>query len=77
MDKKKLDRWIHKIVTTEPEEISCSECFDRISEYVDDELDGKTMNASMREVRHHIHMCQVCHEEYELIHDLAKETRRS
>jgi predicted anti-sigma-YlaC factor YlaD len=77
MDKKKLDHWINKIVTTEPEEISCSECFDRISEYVDDELDGKTMIASMRQVRHHINMCQVCREEYELIHDLAKETRRS
>jgi hypothetical protein len=71
MNEKQFDQWIRKIITTEEEEISCSDCFDRISEYVDAEIAGKKMDQALAQVQHHLKQCQVCHEEYTLVHELA------
>ncbi len=68
-----LERWLRQIYTTEEEELSCSDCFDLISEYVDRELDHATLDAQMQRVRQHLGQCRVCQEEYEVLHDLASQ----
>ncbi len=71
MKNRNLEHWLGQIYATEAEEISCSDCFDWISEYVDQELAHSPLDARMQRVRQHLGQCRVCREEYELLHELA------
>lgn len=67
-----IDRWIEQISKTQAREISCSECLDLISEYVDAELAGPEGPAPrLTPVAQHLGQCKVCREEYEVLHDLV------
>ncbi len=70
-----LERWLEQIYATEAEEISCSDCFDLISEYVERELMHSALDARMQGVRQHVGQCRVCREEYEILHELAAQER--
>lgn len=72
MDKKKFQNWLLKILETQDEEISCSQCFDLISQYVDLENDGKAGGAEWEPVRNHLSQCLACREEYETLRDLTR-----
>jgi predicted anti-sigma-YlaC factor YlaD len=63
---------IRKIAQTQDEEISCSECLDLVSRYVDLELAGENAGQEMPQVKLHLDQCQVCQEEYELLRELAR-----
>jgi hypothetical protein len=66
-----LRKWLEQVQETLPEEISCSECFDLISTYVDLEMDEEPAQQRLPLVHQHLKQCQVCRDEYELLHDLA------
>ncbi len=68
-----LESWLGRIYATEAEEISCSDCFDWISEYVDRELMHSPLDPRMQRVRQHLGQCRVCHEEYDMLHELASQ----
>ncbi len=67
----KLERWVRLIAETQPDEISCSECLDRISGYVEAEQAGVTPSTQMTQVSQHLVQCQVCREEYEVLSELV------
>ncbi len=69
----KLDRWVQQISQTQDEELSCSDCLDRIDQYVEAELVGAPLNAQMEQVKQHLYQCQVCREEYQILSDLVHE----
>ena len=71
MDEMKFERWIKKIHATEDEEISCSECFDLVSDYVDAELDGAEPGGVLKRVKQHLDQCKACQDEYEMLRDLV------
>ncbi len=60
------------ISNTRDEELSCTECFDLISRYVDLEAVGGDVARAMPSLAQHLHQCGVCHEEYEVLRDLAR-----
>jgi len=68
----KLSRWLKQVSDTQDEEIDCSECLDRISQYVDLELATGRAAQVMPVVEHHLHQCTVCQEEYEILSGLAR-----
>ncbi len=68
-----LERWLEQIYATEADEISCSDCFDLISEYVDRELEHAALDAQMQRVHQHLAQCRVCQEEYQVLRELAAE----
>jgi hypothetical protein len=68
----KLDTWINKILATEDEEISCSQCFDLLAGYVDAEMMRRPILEDNLKVKQHIYQCQVCQEEYEILRHLAQ-----
>ena len=70
MKKGRFERWLQKIDRTEDEEISCSECFDLVSHFVEVELTGQDAAAQMPQLKHHLDQCAACHEEYETLRDL-------
>jgi hypothetical protein len=72
MKSTKLSRWLKLIQMTQPEEISCSECFEHVSTFVELEVTGEEAPRLMPQLKQHIDQCQVCREEYELLRDLAQ-----
>lgn len=69
--KPSLDDWVAQILATQEHEISCSDCFDSLSEYVDRELAHKDPDEHMQQLAQHLGQCRVCHEEYEMLRALV------
>lgn len=72
MKSNRFESWMQKIYTTQEEEISCSECFDLVSGYVELELSGGDPAGKMPQVIQHLHQCSACREEYETLRDLRR-----
>ena len=72
MKKDRFERWLRNIHQTQEKEISCSECFDSISHYVEIELSGEDPALRMPQVEQHLNQCTACREEYEILRDLAR-----
>ena len=65
-------RVLQGLADTEDAEISCSECFDLVSQYVDLEVAGQAGAATFPRLRQHLRQCGVCREEYEVLRDLVR-----
>jgi hypothetical protein len=72
MEKDKFERWLQNIDKTEDKEISCSECFDLVSHFVELELSGTNPVAEMPQLKQHLEQCSACREEYETLRDLSQ-----
>jgi len=68
----RFERWLQNIAKTQDKEISCSECFDLVSHFVEVELSGQDAAAKMPQLRQHLDQCAACREEYETLRDLAR-----
>jgi len=68
----RLEHLLQNIHHTREEEISCSDCFDSISSFVDMEASGENAAASMWQVRQHLDQCPACRTEYETLRDLRR-----
>jgi hypothetical protein len=68
----RFERWLQNIQNTQDEEISCSECFDLVSHYVEVELAGDDAVAKMPQLKQHLDQCPACREEYETLRDLRQ-----
>jgi hypothetical protein len=64
--------WIRRMLETQEEEISCTRCLDLVSQYVDLELAGREPETILPQLKHHLDQCQVCREEHQILHDLAR-----
>jgi hypothetical protein len=51
-------------------DIGCDECFERLDEYVELELQGQDADARIPGMREHLAGCPACHEEHESLHAL-------
>ncbi|HEV8615938.1 MAG TPA: hypothetical protein VGU22_10650 [Methylomirabilota bacterium] len=72
MEQPAVRRLLQSIAETEDEEISCTECFDLVSQYVDLEVGGTAGDDTLPRLRQHLHECGVCREEYEVLRDLVQ-----
>ena len=72
MKKDRFERWLQNIHNTQDEEISCSECFDSVSHFVEVELAGEDAVSKMPQVKQHLDQCAACREEYETLRDLQQ-----
>ena len=70
MKRDRFERWLKNIYETRDEEISCTECFDRVSGFVDLEISGKNAATQLPQVKQHLNQCRACREEYEALRDL-------
>ncbi len=69
-----LERWLGQIYATEEEELSCSDCFDLVSEYVEGELAHTALDEQMRQIRQHLGQCRVCREEYQVLREIVAQS---
>jgi hypothetical protein len=72
MKSDRLERWLQNIDTTKDEEISCSECFDLVSHFVEVELSGENAVAKMPQLKQHLDQCAACRQEYETLRDIGR-----
>lgn len=72
MDRKRFENWLRNIYETREEEISCSECFNLVSRFVELEIAGQDAAAQMPEVKQHLDQCRACRDEYETLRDLRR-----
>lgn len=72
MKSDRFERWLQSIYNTQDEEISCSECFDLVSHFVDVELSGADAVAKLPQVKQHLNQCPACQQEYETLRDLQR-----
>ena len=72
MKSNRVERWLQNIYDTQDEEISCSECFDWVSHFVEIELSGENPAAKMPQLKQHLDQCSACRQEYESLRDLAQ-----
>lgn len=71
MKKPSLEGWVAQLLATQEHEISCSDCFDSLSEYVDRELEQTEPDERMQQLAQHLGQCRVCREEYEMLRALV------
>ena len=71
MQRKRFENWLKNIYATQDEEISCSECFDLISRFVELETTGRDAAAELPLVKQHLGQCGACRGEYETLRDLV------
>src|SRR5512135_3674773 len=71
MDEQRFNLWVKRILETEQDEISCSECFDLISSFVDQENSGNQTDQIAVRVVAHLKQCQACSDEYEMLRELT------
>ncbi len=51
MKGKRFENWLQNIYNTQDEEISCSECYNLVSRFVDLELSGESAVAKLQQVK--------------------------
>jgi hypothetical protein len=67
----KDDSTIKRLLGPAQEEILCDECFERLDEYVELELQGKPADAEIPGMRPHLEGCPACREEYGSLRELV------
>ena len=72
MKPKRFDVWLRNISETQEEEISCTECFDLVSRFVELEMAVGAVGTELPEVKQHLNQCRACRDEYEMLRDLAR-----
>ena len=53
-------------------DIGCDECFERLDEYVDLELQGEPADERIPGLRAHLEGCPACHEDYDSLRALVE-----
>jgi len=66
-----FSKLLQHVHDTQETEISCSDCLDQVSQYVDLELANGDAIGQLPLVKQHLDQCLVCSEEYQLLHQLA------
>jgi hypothetical protein len=66
------DNTIKRLLGPAEPELQCDECFEKIDQYVDLELQGADADQHIPGMRPHLEGCPACHEEYESLRDLVQ-----
>ena len=66
-----MDDSVKRLLGPEQDELLCDECFDKLDEYVDLELQGEDADERIAGMRPHLDGCPACREEYESLRELA------
>ena len=77
MKRDRFEAWLRNIYETQNVEISCTKCFDLVSDLVEAEISGREVAAEFTHVKQHLDQCRACREEYESLLDLRYLEERS
>lgn len=72
MKRERFEAWLRNIYETQDVEISCTECFNLVSRFVEVEISGGNVVGELPQVKQHLDQCRACREEYEILRDLRR-----
>ena len=72
MRRERFEAWLRNIYETQDVEISCTECFDQVSHFVEIEASGRDVAGELPQIKQHLDQCRACREEYEILRDLRR-----
>ena len=70
MKRERFEAWLRNIYETQDAEMSCTECFDMVSGFVEAEISGREVAAEFSQVKQHLGQCRACRDEYESLLEL-------
>jgi hypothetical protein len=76
MDKRPKDIILKRLLGPANPEVLCDECFDKLDEYVDLELQGAPADERVPGMRAHLEGCPACHEDYASLRALVSKDER-
>ena len=72
MDRRTNDNTLKRLLGPAKPEVLCDECFERLDEYVELELQGERADERIPGLRAHLEGCPACHEDYESLRDFVQ-----
>jgi uncharacterized protein with PIN domain len=67
LSRSRLERLLRWIAATRERELNCEECLERMAEFAESELVGRTLPEGLEAVEQHLTVCDECREEYEVL----------
>jgi hypothetical protein len=77
MDKRMDENTVKRLLGPAEPELLCDECFEKLDEYVDLELDGAPADDRIPGMRAHLEGCPACQEDYDSLRELVRGDERS
>ena len=74
MDKRVDDDTLTRLLGPSEPELLCDECFERLDEYVELELEGGHADEGIPGMRAHLEGCPACREDYESLRELVQQS---
>jgi predicted anti-sigma-YlaC factor YlaD len=72
MDKHTNDNALKRLLGPAEPELLCDECFEKLDEYVELELQGAEADDRIPGMRAHLEGCPACREDYDSLADLLR-----
>jgi hypothetical protein len=72
MDKRTPDDTLKRLLGPAEPELLCDECFEKIDEYVELELQGAEADDRIPGMRAHLEGCPACREDYDSLRELVQ-----
>jgi hypothetical protein len=66
------DKTVKRLLGPAEPELFCDECFEKLDQYVELELQGAAADTEIPGMRPHLDGCPACHEEYESLRELVR-----
>jgi hypothetical protein len=62
-----IKKLIDLVATTQNDRLDCDGCLERIAEFAEAHLAGRSLSAALESVRMHLESCRCCQDEYEAL----------
>jgi hypothetical protein len=72
MDRRTNEDTLKRVLGPAEPELLCDECFERLDEFVELELQGAPADDRIPGMRAHLEGCPACHEDYDSLRDLVQ-----
>ena len=72
MDRHTNDNTLRRLLGPAEPEVLCDECFDRLDQYVELELQGAPADERIPGLRAHLEGCPACQEDYDSLRELVQ-----
>jgi hypothetical protein len=72
MDKRMDENTLRRLLGPAEPELLCDECFEKLDEYVELELEGAPADDRIPGMRAHLEGCPACQEDYDSLRELVR-----
>lgn len=67
LSRKQIDTLLRTLSLTQASELTCDECAQQLSEFAENNLEGRSVPEGLQAVEHHLEICDECREEFQAL----------